>query len=335
MTPDQLYAACVEGFKRRKFLAGLLVAFIDFLVDLGVPAMGLSGFDDFLKRFPAQEETGGGQRANTLIVKLPDGRTLSLRPFYNKIEAFFRATNKRFDYPSCAPHATQAWSGYRDWLDALCKYSQSDLKSLRARICEFVLATLPSQEFVEGSVSVEPPLFKMILTSFDFSAQPGEKTGAAMQGIVFGFLRADNPHLQIEIDKVRTGSKRLQRVGDVDAWEGNRLAISAEVKQFRLKLDDVEDLAAFANETQKRSAIGIVFALGFNPDARAAINAQGVQTVDLDEMQKIVDLWDSMKQRTAVASLIYYVTQVEKSKPLEIRLTEFLKAESDSSKVVE
>jgi len=46
--------------------------------------------------------------------------------------------------------------------------------------------------------------------------------------MVFGFLRADNPHLQIEIDKVRTGSKRLQRVGDIDGWEGARLAISAE-----------------------------------------------------------------------------------------------------------
>jgi hypothetical protein len=31
-----------------------------------------------------------------------------LRPFYNEAERYFRAEKKRFDYPSCAPHATQA-----------------------------------------------------------------------------------------------------------------------------------------------------------------------------------------------------------------------------------
>jgi hypothetical protein len=67
------------------------------------------------------------------------------------------------------------------------------------------------------------------------TAHKGELTGTSLQGIAFGFLRADNPHLQIEIDKVRTGSKRLQRIGDVDGWEGARLAISAEAKQFEIK----------------------------------------------------------------------------------------------------
>lgn len=125
---------------------------------------------------------------------------------------------------------------------------------------------------------------------------------------------------------MRTGSKRLHRVGDIDAWEGKRLAISAEVKQLHLRARDLDDLANFANATQKRNAIGIVFAIKFDDDVRTALAEQGVQTVDVTEMLKIVELWDSMKQRTAVASLIYYVTQVEKNRALEDRLTAFIEA---------
>src|SRR5690606_7197609 len=130
-------------------------------------------------------------------------------------------------------------------------------------VADFVLAALKNQAFDPSSVKVDPPLFQMLLDDFELTAQPGEPTGAAFQGMVFGFLRADNPHLQIEIDKVRTGSKRLQRVGDIDAWEGSRLAISAEVKQFELKSDDVPDLEAFAHAAAQRGAIGIIAALGF------------------------------------------------------------------------
>lgn len=91
-----------------------------------------------------------------------------------------------------------------------------------------MLSNLKSHAFDPSSVKIKPSLFQLLLEEFDLTAQKGEPTGAAFQGMVFGFLRADNPHLQIEIDKVRTGSKRLQRVGDIDGWEGARLAISAE-----------------------------------------------------------------------------------------------------------
>jgi hypothetical protein len=97
------------------------------------------------------------------------------------------------------------------WIDALVTCTSAELATLRKRVNQFVLNTLKSQEFDPTSVEVEPPLFRLLLDGFDMTAQKGEPTGASLQGIAFGFLRADNPHLQIEIDKVRTGSKRLQR----------------------------------------------------------------------------------------------------------------------------
>src|SRR5262245_50011253 len=109
MTPDHLYAEFVEGFPARKSTAGLLVAMIDFLMALEAPGKGLTSYNDLLRVFPRQTATPAGKRYNTLVVAKPDGKTLSLRGFYNDAERFFRAEHKRFDYPSAAPHATQAW----------------------------------------------------------------------------------------------------------------------------------------------------------------------------------------------------------------------------------
>ncbi|SFI19191.1 hypothetical protein [Planctomicrobium piriforme] len=324
MKPKELYNDMASGFEDRQFSAGLLVAFIDFFVKLNVPNQKLKGFEGFLKRFPRLKKTKSGKHINTLRVKTTEGESLSLRPFYNNVELYFRAEHKRFDHPSCAPHATQAWADYTTWLDALCTYSLTELESLREMTCRFVLDKLPSHAFLPGSLPAESPQFQLILANFDLSSRSGEKTGAAFQGIAFGFLRADNPHLQIEIDKVRTGSKRLQRIGDIDGWEGNRLAISAEVKQFHFTSKYVSSVAGFANAVRARNAIGIVFALKFDDAAYGQLEQQGVHAVDLKSMQRIVELWDSMKQRTAVASLVYYVNQVEKSSSLASRLDEFL-----------
>jgi len=320
-------AEFVEGFPARKFSAGLLVAFIDLFTNLGVPGAGMTSLTDVLTKFPRQLTTAAGARANTLILAAGKG-TVSLRPFYNAIERFFRAEHKRFDYPSCAPHATQPWADYTVWLDSLATFSPVEMADLRQKVCDFVLDILRSQEFDPASVAIEPPVFRLILENFDFTRKKGEPTGATLQGVVFGFLRADNPHLQIEIDKVRTGSKRLQRVGDIDGWEGARLAISAKVKQLVPKLTDLPDLEAFANETGGRGALGAVVALGFDSGVRDAIEGLGVKALDVHDIVRIVELWDPLKQRTAVTSLVYYVRHVEKNSALAERLEAFLDAAS-------
>src|SRR6185436_1663960 len=97
-------------------------------------SLGCGKFSEFLVSFPRQTITGAGKHANTLIVSRPDGKTLSLRPFYNNAERYYRAENKRFDYPSAAPHATQAWSDYIHWLDALISFNASQLSVLRSRV---------------------------------------------------------------------------------------------------------------------------------------------------------------------------------------------------------
>ena len=324
MDRGDLFRDFKDQFNRRKFVGGLLIAFIDFLEAIDVEAVNATSFKTFLKHFPRQTETSRGRTANTLIVQTGEN-TKSLRPFYNAAETFFRAENKRFDYPSCAPHATQAWGDYVMWWDALLAMGSAKRRKLRKNVIKYVLDTLPSHAFDPASVETDPPLFRMILEKFDMAAKKREKTGAAFQGIVFGFIRADNPHLQVEIDKVRTGSKRLQRVGDVDAWEGERLAITAEVKQYVINADSLSDLAAFATEATRRGAIAIVAALDFAEGVREALLEQGAEPLSQGDMVRIATLWDPVKQRTAVASFIFYAKHIEKNAALSDRLVRFLK----------
>ncbi len=188
MTPKCLFDEFVVGFPDRRFSAGLLLAFIDLYTELEIPDSEVSSYAAIVGRFPRKTMTGAGKRANTLILTKPDGKSLSLRPFYDRAERFFRAEHKRFDYPSCAPHATQAWADYVPWLDALATYSRTELAVLREQVANHVLTTLKNQAFDPASIRIDPPLFRLVLEGFDITARKGEPTGASYQGIVFGLV---------------------------------------------------------------------------------------------------------------------------------------------------
>jgi len=57
---DDVYADMLNGFRARKFSAGLLVAFIDFLLELKVPGAGFKDLDAVLAKYPRQEVTAQG-----------------------------------------------------------------------------------------------------------------------------------------------------------------------------------------------------------------------------------------------------------------------------------
>jgi hypothetical protein len=316
----------VRSDQRRRFLPGLLVAFIDFLTELEAYGKGLKNFDDFAKAFPVQTETSGRAHANTLIVALAGGGTLSIRRFYNAFERLIRAKNKRFDYPNCAPHATQAWADYKKWFEPLLQASPDSVKLAREQVIKDTLERFPSHDFDPSNIAKEPLLFSALLEEFDFAPQAGEPKGAAFQGAVFGFIRADNPHLQVEIDKVGAGSSRLQRIGDIDAWAGDRLIISAEVKHFKFASKNVDDIAGFVGQIKARAALGIVVAEEFETDARDSIESEGLRARSLDDLVSGVSLWDPLKQRTAIEAFVYYVAHREKNTPLIKRVKGFLSA---------
>ena len=82
--------------------------------------------------------------------------------------------------------------------------------------------------------------------------------------------------------------------------------------------------------TARGGTLGLVVALGFEPEAREEFGGRGVVTLDIDDMRRTVELWDTLKQRTAVASLVYYARHVEQNATLIGRVEAFLdEAEED------
>lgn len=323
MTVDEIFNEVRSEFTRRKFAAGLAMAFIDFLTSINALGKGIKSYDAFLAAYPRKERTDSGARANTLIVQLPDGSTKSIRFFYDRVQELIRATHQRLDYPSAAPHATQAWPDYTKWIGGMVAAKKADVVALRERILAFLLQSLPSHELDESALKKAPPVFLLLLRQFSFGATKGEPTGAAFQGAVFAYLRADSPHLQVEVRKVRTGSKRVGGIGDIDAWDGDRLILSAEAKHHRFTDSDVAALEGFANVIARRKAIGLVVADCFDDEARTSLKTKGLIALSREEMANVVTLWDPMKQRIAAQSYLYYASHVEQNAALTARVKAF------------
>lgn len=325
MTPDDILDEMAAEFRvgkagrPRKYVGGLLPSFCEFLLELDTQGKGYADFDAFLVDFPLIVDG-----VSTLTVAVPGGQK-TIRPAYNKIHQFYIFENKRLGYPRSEPYATGKWADYRRWLDSLVTFSKAQLEDVRDRAKQFVLDELTPVVFDPSSVHVDPPVFKSLLEDFDFRARAkGEPTGAAFQAMVFGFIRADAPHLQVEARKVRTGSARLGGIGDIDAWEGDRLIISAEVKHFILAADDAKSFEHFSHEVRQRAALGMVVAEEFQEDARDAFEALGLVALSPKDLLAIVRLWDPLKQRAALNAFHWSIARKEQSPGLMDRFDAFL-----------
>ncbi|NNM65103.1 MAG: hypothetical protein HKL99_10895 [Burkholderiales bacterium] len=191
------------------------------------------------------------------------------------------------------------------------------------RTKQFVLSELPEHTRDAVNVKREPLRFSLFLENFDFKHQRGENSGAAYQGTVFGYIRADAAHLQVETASVRTGGKRENRVGDIDALNGESLVIAAEVKQSILRSDDVPEFEELATQVANQGALGLVVALDFAEGVREQLKEMGLEPVSKQELADRVRLWDALKQKVAVEALVYYVTRIEHNTPLRTRVNKF------------
>lgn len=303
----------------RKYVGGLLPAMCDFLIELDVAARGYTSLDDLFADFPQITEG-----VSTLTVKTGVSEQKTIRPAYERIHRFYLVDKKRQDYPRSQPYATGKWADYRHWLNSMVGFSKSQLEWLRDQTIEFVLAELPEAKFDLSSVEANPPVFSLLLKHFEFRVRSQEQTGAAYQAFVFAFIRADAPHLQVEGRKARTGSARMAGVGDVDAWEGDRLVISAEVKHFKVAETDLDGLEFFVSEVQQRQALGFLVGEDFHDGVREKAKAKGLKPLSKDDLITIVDMWDPLKQRAAINAFHWVIAHKEQSTPLITRFKAFL-----------
>jgi hypothetical protein len=306
--------------KARKYVGGLLPSFCDFLVELDVADKGYASLNALFADYPQIT-----QGVSTLTVTMPGGGQKTIRPAYERYHRHYVTEKHRLDYPRSAPYATGKWGDYRHWLDDLVGMSKDDLEWIAQASVAFVLDELKDQSFDPSSVKAEPPIFKWLLDEFDFNDRArGEPTGAAFQAMVFGYIRADSPHLQVEARKARAGSARTKGIGDIDAWEGDRLVISAEVKHFVVGEGDLPEFTHFAAAITERAALGMIIAEDFADGVREQIEALGVHPLSLKDLLRVVSLWDPVKQRAALNAFQWVVVHKEQNSGLIDRVHAFL-----------
>ncbi|WP_279153527.1 hypothetical protein [Pseudomonas sp. UBA2628] len=326
MDKQQVLDAMIRDFrgegagKPRKYVGGLLPAFCEFLLELESPQKGYQSLSDLFLDYPQLTEG-----VSTLTVALPAGGQKTVRPAYERYHDLYIVEHHRLDYPRSQPYATGKWGDYRHWLDALVGMSDDDLRWIIAASVAFVLSELKDQSFDPSSVRVEPPIFKWLLEKFDFGARAkGEPTGAAFQAMVFGYIRADAPHLQVEARKARAGSARTKGIGDIDAWEGDKLVISAEVKHFTVSEKDIGSFAHFSSSISERAALGMIVAENYGQGARELIGSLGIHPLSRMDILHIVSLWDPLKQRAALNAFQWVVVHKEQNSGLIERVNDFL-----------
>lgn len=331
MTADEILEEMKEQVtrkdrrNRRVFAGGLLPAFCDFFLELDHPQNGYTNLNDFYAKHPAITD---GVNTLTVLIDNTSNKRKTIRQPYERVARFYVVDNNRITFPSAAPHATGQWRDYHRWIEALVTFTPAQLADIANRAKAFMLSILPEDKFDPSSVVLEMPIFHIVLQKFPWDARRGsEKTGAAFQAMVFAFIRADAPHLQVETRRVRTGSSRVKGIGDIDAWEGRKLIISAEVKHYEFTAADVDDIKKFIGKVQERGALGIVVATTFEAGVVEAIEGKGLRAITIADISRIVSLWDPLKQRAALNAFEYAIWQKELSVELGERLDEFLIAE--------
>ena len=332
MTPDDIIADMkrqLELKRPRTYVGGLLPAFCDFLMELDAPSQGFADFDAFIAKHPLVTE---GTSTLTIALNGDQTKIATIRPAYNRIHNLYIFQKKRLGYPRSEPYATGKWADYRHWLDALVTFSKKDLERVRDTAVDHMLSVLEERTFDPSKVVADMPMFLILMQQFPWHIRAkGEPTGAAFQAMVFAYIRADAPHLQVETRKVRTGSARLGGIGDVDAWDGQRLTISAEVKHYVFTSADLQHCEPFVAEIRQRAALGLIVALDFGPGVVDEIQAAGLTPLSFAELIKLVRLWDTVKQRAALSAFEWAVVQKEQSPGLIRRYEAFIAAIKDTA----
>lgn len=263
----------------------------------------------------------GTTTANTLTLMYHETKE-GIRRIEEQVVTMFHALNRR-GYPSAYVYNTGQWHKYKDLLVMCFSLSESGRHKLVRELIAFGIDAIP-ENFHFGVGNARVRIFEAILLSYPRS-DAAENGGLVLQGLAHGFFAADRPHLSFIVDKVRTGSARQKRFGDIDCYYGVTIELSVEVKDMRISGNNYQDeLGPFGAQVKQANVLGIVFCAEVDSDARAALEGEGVRVQSLEDTLKIVRLWDWRKQDAAVLATLHHITHIEQDAGAAKRLIQFI-----------
>ncbi len=269
----------------------------------------------------------GDTVANTLTLTF-QGKEEGIRKLEERVVSLFHNLN-RSGYPSAYVYNTGQWQKFKDLLVLCFRTSEFGRYVLCQELIKFGCSIIPEHTYFGRKVQ-RARLFETVLTAYPRS-DPKENGGLVMQAIAHGFFAADRPHLSLLADKVRTGSARQKRFGDIDAYRGLDIELSVEVKDIHITKENLQrEFGGFIKQAVPTNTKAIAFVASIDTDTRAELAGFGITVLTLENLKAIVDTWDWPKQDNALQAMLHHISHVEQNSEATDRLLDFVKTNDPS-----
>ncbi|MUV87810.1 hypothetical protein GJ631_14930 [Natronomonas sp. CBA1123] len=313
-------------FSSSKGTLGLAIDFIILAEELSHTDDWLLGYDSEISRSDILERYESTAKSSLTLKR--DNTKEGIRSFHNELIDLFRNDLSRTNFPSSPGHHTGEWERYDDMLENAFRLSRDGRYEAAQRLFDIGLERLESKDYQRRDPPFTKP-FVEVLRNYERSA-PFEQGGSAYQALCYGYVKAQWPHLSLRASKVRTGSSRQHRYGDIDGYYGPDLMISVEVKDLVIDGTNVDSqLGTMMDVAQNTTSIAIAICRRVTDDARETLEEAGVRVLDDEDLDERLATWDYHKQNRAVQGMIHFLTNIEENPEATQRLLEFI-AEVDS-----
>jgi len=315
-----------KRFGSAKYILGLGLDFV-----LVAHQVSSSDFDVYEPNLEAsailsrheQVTTYRNRTLNTLTLRGSGGVSYGIRSIEERILGLFHDEFSRLGYPSAYVYNTGQWKKYKDLLSRCFRLSLPGRFVAVKNLILYGLRQMSRAESFEGNPRIR--LFSSIVKDYPRGQIEGENGGVIFQGIVYGYVKADRPHLSLIVDKVRTGSKRQKRIGDIDCYLDVKVEMSIEVKDFNIVDSQFQkQLGTFTQDVIESGIHGVVVAQRVSPEVRERLEDADIIVRTQNDLLRDVGFWDWPKQDAAVRGLFHYLAHVEQDGDAVERLQWFI-----------
>jgi len=309
-------------FSRSKGVLGLALDFLMVAEQLSQFDEDLVDFDTTINRSKIFDRFDRKDTSATLTFRHA-GQQFGIRPVHNEVIDLFRDQLGRTNFPSSPGHHTGEWDRYDDLLEQSFRLSRRGRYEAAERLFEYGLENLQTKSFARREPPFQRP-FRQIIENYERS-HPEEQGGSAYQALAYGYVKTQWPHLSLRASKVRTGSSRQHRYGDIDGYLGPDLMISVEVKDLRIDSSNLQSqLGTMIQVAENTTAVAIAICRHVSDEAQSVLEESGVRVLDDDDLSARVETWDYHKQNRAVQGMIHFFAHIEENPIGTQRLLSFL-----------
>ena len=329
---DALLSEAGAQFVSSKGTLGLAIDFVVLAEELAKHDDWIAGFDpditvaDILDRYDSMAKS-------SLTLKRGNVRE-GIRTFHNELIELFREDLNRTNFPSSPGHHTGEWERYDDMLELAFRLSRDGRYVAAQELFDLGLERLESSEYERRDPPFEDPFLKVVR---DYGRKaPNEQGGSAYQALCYGYVKAEWSHLSLRASKVRTGSSRQQRYGDIDGYHGPDLMISVEVKDRAIEASNVSaELGTMMSVAENTTAIAIAICTEVSTEARQTLEEAGVRVLDDADLERQIQLWDYHKQNRALHGMLHFFANIEENPDGVQRLLRFVSTVDPDNRVLD